>query len=197
MHVDKELIARLVEEIVGRLTNDRGTEHVLVIASRNAGSSIVLPQGSGAERKLFFYDESYDGQRIDRYVLPRLEINDMVDLALGKAVTPAAEMVRSLVLSGKTVEVLEYVYTAHESTAPPPLYQLYSRYAETLRAFGLTPARAVHKRVRLPNRVISEKELEACRAGGIKRIDIAPGALVTSLAEDYARKYGMEIQRSE
>jgi len=195
--VDKELITRLVEDIVGRLMDERGTEHVLLICSRNEGFEMALPSGSTANRKLFFYDESYDTERIDRYILPRLQINDMADLALGRAVTPAAEMVRNLLLSGKTVEVLEYVHTIHENTAHPKLYQLYSQYAETLRSFGLTPAREVHKLVRLAKRVISEKDLEECRANGIKRVGISPGAMVTALAEDYARQNGIEIQRNE
>ncbi|SHO52786.1 hypothetical protein [Desulfopila aestuarii] len=197
MHVDKELVARLVDEIVGRLTDDHGAEHVLVIGSRNVGNEIFLPSDNAANRKIFFYDESYDNQKIDRYVLPSLQINDMADLALGRAVTPVAEMVRSLLLSGKKVEVLNYVYMAHESTAPPKLYQLYSEYAETLHAFGLAPVKEVRKLVCLTNRIISEKDLKACRAGGIKRIAIYPKTIVTSLAEDYARQFGIEIQRSE
>lgn len=197
MRVDKELITRLVAEIVGQLSQERPAEHILVIGSRNDDVGKALPSGNTLSRKLFFSAEGDDTERIDRYILPCLQLNDMADLALGKAVSPDAVIIRNLLLAGKTVEVLEYAYKECENTAPPPLYHLYCQYDETLRSFGLSPVHVEVKRVSLTKKVISEKDLEKCRAGGITRIDVSSSSIVTSLAKDYARQYRIEIQRSE
>jgi hypothetical protein len=53
------------------------------------------------------------------------------------------------------------------------------------------------KSTRLDSKVISEKDMEKCHANGITRIGITGNALVTSLAEECAKKFGIEIQRDE
>lgn len=197
MRVDKELVERVVEQILGQLSQVHGHENVLILSSRNDGTTIPLPPEGDRPRKVYYSDEAYDVSRIDRYILPRLEINDMVDLALGKASAPRGEEVLNLLLAGKVVEVLGYAYTACENTAPPRLFQMYSNYAETLAAFGLRSFKQAQKRSRLNKRVISEKDIENSHAEGVKRISVPDNALITSLAQECAKKFGIEIQQDE
>jgi ethanolamine utilization protein len=195
VRVDKELVGQIVVQVLGQLAETHGTQNVLILGSRNVGTDIPQAIGDGATRALYYSDEAVEVGQIDRYFLPRLELSDMADLALGKTNSPRAEEVLKLLLGGKTVEVLEYAYSAFESTAPPRLFQLYCDYAETLSGFGLRPVQQAQKTTRLNSKVISEKDMEKCHADGITRIGITGKALVTSLAEECAKKFGIEIQR--
>lgn len=197
MRVDKELVEQIVEQVLGQLSETHGTQHVLILGSRNVGTDIQQAIGDRANRRLYYSDEAGEVGQIDRYFLPRLELSDMADLALGKTNSPRAEEVLKLLLAGKTIEVLEYAYSAFESTAPPRLFQLYCDYAETLSGFGLRPMQQAQKTNRLNSKVISEKDMEKCHADGITRIGITGKTLVTSLAEECAKKFGIEIQRDE
>ncbi len=197
MRVDKELVEQLVQQILGQLTHGHGIENVLILGSKNDVVDIQLPDDDGVTRRMFYSDEVYDAGQIDRYILPRLELGDMADLALGKTTSPRSDEVLKLLMSGKTVEVVSYAFSAFENTAPPKLFQLYCDYAETLSGFGLRPYTAVQKKIRLNKRVISEQDLEKCHAEGISRIAVTDKALVTSLAEECAKKFGIEIQRDE
>ncbi len=200
MHVDKELVEQLVVQILTRLEDRDGVHNVLVLGSRNVGVDFPLAGENGKACKLYYSDEAGGVAQVDcydRYILPRLELSDMADLALGKTGSQRAEQVLNLLLGGKTVEVLQYVYSAFEKTAPPRLFQLYCDYAETLSGFGLRPVQQVQKSGRLKNKVISERDMEKCHADGIRRVDITAKALVTSLAAESAKKFGIEIQRDE
>lgn len=195
MRVDKELIEELVQQILGQLTQKHGVENVLIIGSRNDGVDLQLSSDDGVTRRLFYSNELYDANQIDRYILPCLELNDMADLALGKTTSPLSDEVLKLLMGGKNVEVVTYAFNAFENTAPPKLFQLYCNYAETLEGFGIRPYKKVQKTIRLTKRVISEQDLEKCHAEGLSRVGVADNALVTSLAEDCAKKFGIEIQR--
>lgn len=196
MPVDRELVEQLVVQILGQLELTQATENVLVLGSKYDADNLLLPKDDGVVVKVYSSDDVYNARQIDRYVLPHLELGDMADLAMGKTSSPKAKEVLDLLLIGKTVEVYQYEYTAYENTAAPPLYQLYCDYAETLRGFGLHPLqKQVQKTVRLDGRVISEKDVEKCNIEGITRIGISGNALVTSLAEECAKKFGIEIQR--
>lgn len=197
MHVDKEFVEQIVVQILDQLSGTHGTQNVLILGSRNVGVDIPQAVDDGVTRRLYYSDEAGDVGQIDRYVLPRLELSDMAELALGKAGSPIAEEVLNLLLGGKTVEVQEYAYSAFEHTAPPRLFQLYCDYAETLSGFGLRPVHQSQKTTRLNSKVISEKDMEKCHANGITRVGITGKALVTSLAEECAKKFGIEIQRDE
>ena len=197
MHVDKKFVEQIVVQILDQLAGSHATQNVLILGSRNVATDIPQAVDYGVSRRLYYSDEAGDVGQIDRYVLPRLELSDMADLALGKNNSPRAEEVLNLLLGGKTVEVLEYAYSAFESTAPPRLFQLYCDYAETLSGFGLRPVQQAQKTTRLDGKVISEKDMEKCNADGITRIGITDNALVTSLAEECAKKFGIEIQRDE
>jgi len=197
VHVDKKFVEQIVVQILDQLAGSHATQNVLILGSRNVATDIPQAVDYGVSRRLYYSDEAGDVGQIDRYVLPRLELSDMADLALGKNNSPRAEEVLNLLLGGKTVEVLEYAYSAFESTAPPRLFQLYCDYAETLSGFGLRPVQQAQKTTRLDGKVISEKDMEKCNADGITRIGITDNALVTSLAEECAKKFGIEIQRDE
>lgn len=197
MRVDKELVEQVVEEILGRLTESHGVENVLVLGSRNGAADLSLPSDTEVTRKVFYSDETCNVSQIDRYILPRLELADMVDLAAGKSNSVTGESVLNLLLAGKSVEVLKYAYDDYEHTAPSALYKLYSDYAETLTGFGLRPMQMAQKSSRLANRVISEKDIEKCHAEGVQRLIITGKAMVTSLADECAKKSGIEILRDD
>ncbi|MFT5700132.1 MAG: hypothetical protein ACI8ZB_003003 [Desulforhopalus sp.] len=196
MRVDKALVEQLVVQILGQLATTQGVQNVLILGSTGDASSISLPKIDGVTTKVYCSDDVYDATEIDRYVLPFLELEDMADLALGKATSIKAREVLALLLNGKTVEVCQYAYTGFENSATSQLYQIYCDYAETLSGFGLGPLqKQIKKATRMSARVVSEKDIEKCNADGITRISIPGKALVTSLAEECAKKFGIEIQR--
>ncbi len=196
MRVDKELVEQMVVQIMGQLASAQNVQNVLVLGSKDDAARISLPKNDDIKAKMYSSDEVYDAAQIDRYILPSLEIEDMADIALGKATSVRAREVLALLLSGKTVEVYQYAYAGYQNSAPSQLYQMYCDYEETLSGFGLCPVqKQVHKLTRLGGRVISEKDIEKCNAEGVTRIGVQAKALVTSLAEECAKKFGIEIQR--
>lgn len=196
MRVDKDLVEQLVVQILGQLAKAQGVQNVLILGSQSDAAGISLPKSDGFTTKVFCSDDAYDAGEIDRYVLPVLELEDMADLALGKAASIKAREVLALLLQGKTIEVHRYAYTDFENSAHLKLYQLYANYAETLNDFGLCPMqKQIHKAIRVNARVVSEKDIEKCNAEGITRIGVSDKAFVTSLAEECAKKFGIEIQR--
>ncbi|BHH85921.1 hypothetical protein [Desulforhopalus sp. 52FAK] len=197
MRVDKELVEQLVVQILGQLSSGHDVENVLVLGSRSEADQLRLPGSADSKVNVLCVDDVYNAGEIDRYILPRLEVEDMADLAVGKATSSKAKDVLALLLGGKTVEVYQYGYTKFEETAPVQLYQLYSDYAKTLSDFGLCPLqKQVRRVVRVTSKVLSEKDIEKCAAEGVTRIGVSGKALVTSLAEECAKKFGIEIERN-
>lgn len=196
MRVDKELVEQMVVQIMGQLATARAVQNILILGSRHDAASITLPKQTDFTTKVYCSDDVFDAADIDRYILPVLEIEDMADLALGKATSVKAREILALLLSGKTVEVYQYAYAGYEDTAPLPLYQLYCDYAETLSDFGLCSVQKhVQKTTRIGARVVSEQDIEKCNAQGVTRITVSAKAIVTSLAVECAKKFGIEIQR--
>ena len=195
MVVHKEMIASIVSEILGQLGHGRSIQRLLVIGSRTDVEDMERVLDPKCQHQLIFTDEQGARDGFDRYVLPRLELSDMADLALGRAESGTAATVRELLLAGKTVEVAAYGYTAYETTAKPALYQLYRQYDQTLQTFGLVPMAPVVRAGRLHKRLISEQDLRECRDQGLRNIEIPAKAVVTALGADYAREHGIEIQR--
>lgn len=196
MPVDKELVEQLVVQILGQLSDAQRFQNILVLGNRDEASQIRLPHNGDTKVNLFCEGEAYNAETIDRYILPRLEVEDMADLAVGKATSDKAKDILSLLLIGKTVEVQQYAYTNYKETAPGKLYQLYCDYAASLSDFGLCPLeKKVQKSESIHAGVLSEKDIEKCGSEGITRIRVFGKTLVTSLAEECAKKFGIEIQR--
>ena len=196
MPADKELIESIVAQVIRQLSGTvQPLEHVMIIGSEDEAGADVF--ADGVKRAISYSDGPPSGTKIDRYVLPLLEVGDMADLVMGKGTSASGKKVLELLLTGKTVEVLEYEYLRYEDSAPLPLVKLYRDYAETLTGFGLRPVKTTKKRTQLTQRVISEKDIEAADRQGVKEIGVASGALITSLADETARKLGIEILRDQ
>lgn len=196
MRVDKELVEQMVLQIMGQLATAQGVQNVLILGSKIDAANISLPKQDDVTTKVYCSDDAFDVAEIDRYILPSLEIEDMADLALGKATSVKARQILDLLLGGKTVEVYTYAYAGYAESAPSQLYQMYCDYAKTLNGFGLCPLqKQVQKTNRISAKVISEKDVEKCNADGITRIIVSHKAIVTSLAVECAKKFGIEIQR--
>lgn len=199
MHVDRELVEHLVVQILGQLAAKRDIENIFILGSKDEAAGVSLPKIDGVAANVHYSDEALiDVNGFDRYILPRLEMDDMADLAHGKATSARAREVLGYLLKGKTVEVYRYAYKDFEDSASPGLYQLYCGYAESLSGFGLCPLQEqVQKTTRVNAGVISERDVERYNAEGVRRIGISDKALVTSLAEECAKKFGIEIQRDK
>lgn len=195
MAVHKEMIASIVSEILGQLGHGHSLRRLLVIGSRADVEDMERLLDPEYQYQLLFADEQGARDGFDRYVLPRLELNDMADLAQGRAESGTAATVRELLLAGRTVEVAAYAYTTYEATAQPSLHQLYRQYDQTLQTFGLVPMTPVTRQERLNKHLISEQDLKSCRAQGLRYVRIPAKAVVTALGADYAREHGIEIQR--
>ena len=195
MHADKELIATIVGEIVARLNISRQSQRILIIGARGEAAQLAAKLTEEGDSQLFYSSEQTDLSDCHRYVLPRLELNDMVDLALGRATSHTAETVRELLLAGRQVEVADFAWFAHQESASEPLLGLYRQYQRTLESFGMVVMAQKTQAERLAKKVISEQDLRQCRTRGLQYLEIPAGAIVTALGIDYAREHNIILKR--
>ena len=77
---------------------------------------------------MLYASDPYQSEQVDRYILPCLYIDQMVDLALGKGGSKLMYAVRQALLAGKTVEVFQWEYEKYMHSAPRPMLDLYATY---------------------------------------------------------------------
>lgn len=191
------LVEQIVEQVLDRLTGGETTENILILANRSEASTVNLPEQATVVSRLFYTDDDFSNARINRYILPQLEPGDMADLAQGKPGSEKVAGVLELLLSGKSVEVLEYKHTRFQDTAPAPLLDLYQSYVETLGRYGLKPFARPAKNVKTSRKVISERDVEKFHKDGFTCIKISAKSLITPLAKEHATKCGIKLHHDK
>ena len=196
MAVDERRVAALVAEVLARLENTP-SHRALVLACRDKADHARVRTTVGEAIELLYLDEGIDPATVDRLLLPTLHWTDMADLANGRAVGKVSRLMLDLLLAGREIEVLEYAYHDRIKQAPPALIALYRRYEEQLKSFGLRPLARRDAPLAPERKLLSEKDLIACRAAGQMWVRISRNGVVTALAADYAKAHGMTIFRGE
>lgn len=197
MPAESALIESIALKVLERLDDLQAMERILILRERKAGPEISLPEENGVARRYYYRDEARPDITYDRWILPRLEISDLVDLAQGKPGSDKVAGVLHILLAGNTVEVIEFAHLAYEQTAPASLFELYRGYTEKVAGFGLVSLAKVQREAACDGRILGERAVEQFHAEGVSRIRLAADSLVTPLAEECARKFGIEIQRDQ
>ena len=188
----EQLITRLVQSILKELQPEK-SKTIVVFAAR----SRKLPEGLtdllGPKVRILYADDSYQSENVDRYILPCLYIDQMVDLALGKGGSRLMYAVRQVLLAGKNVEVFQWEYEKYLQSAPRAMLDLYSRYRKELEAFGLRACTGPVTPVRFEKKVLTEADILRARENTTMQLEVAPGCRITPLALETARNLGIRI----
>jgi hypothetical protein len=187
------LVTRLAQAILRELEVEK-CETVLLFATM----AQKLPEGLSAlidrKARVLHVDESYQPEQVDRFILPCLHIDQMVDLAIGRGGSKLIYGVRQVLLSGRKVEVYEWEYLRYQETVPRPMLDLYTGYRKQLETFGLTDCTSSKKTsVRFDGNVLTEADILQARQQGAMQFDIAARCRVTPLAIETARNIGIRI----
>ncbi len=138
-----------------------------------------------------------DAQNV-QYVLPRLSLGRMADLAQGRAGDDTGEELLRLLLSGKKIQVFSMEYRDHEATAPKALIQVYKDHEATLATFGITrlgqddkaPAASFEAPAK---KLVTEKDVMDAHGRGMTRLILGRDALITPLARETAQELNMGL----
>lgn len=195
-------LAELVRAAVAEaLTGGRACSGplVLVLGARDETLAAHLRPRLGPDAELLFLGEDTGGRAPERRILPELCCAGMADLALGRASGPVLTEVLGLLLSGKTVEVLEFAWRRHAHSAPPALARLYQGYERTLASYGLIAfqegetAGTTGRGGAARRRVITERQVKEAAARGARALAAPERAVITPLARDAARELNIHI----
>ncbi|MCP4119092.1 MAG: hypothetical protein GY737_27555 [Desulfobacteraceae bacterium] len=202
----EDLIQKLTRDILQQLNDETepGTgggaeaktqsETVLIFGKKEDTYTEPLLSLINSNARILFLDEDWRDKAIDRYVLPLLTLGQMGELAQGTARGRIGGEVLTTVLSGKTVEVVQYGYTYYMETAPEPLLRLYETQKETLKGFGIKEFEPMAKDLlRSRKRVVTETEVKNARDKGASTLQVPADACITPLAEEFARDNSIEI----
>jgi len=187
------LVTRLTHAILKELQAEQ-QETVLLFS----GSEQKLPEGLSAlidqKARVVHVEEQYQTDQVNRFILPCLHIDQMVDLAIGKGGSKLMYAVRQVLLSGRKVEVYEWEYLRYLDTAPRAMLDLYEGYRKQLEGFGLTDCTSNRKQpVRFDRNVLTEADILQAREHGTLQLAIAERCRVTPLALETARNLGIRI----
>lgn len=193
------LVARLTRTIVQELQAEQQRKTIVLFTK--AGQP--LPEGIAealadlldrSTTNVLYATDSWRHKEVDRFILPCLHIDQMVDLALGKGGSKMMYAVRQVLLAGRQVEVCRFEYRKYLETAPPQLISLYEDYCRQLQGFGLVELkRKGHSSVRIMKKVVTEADILEVRKQGARQLLLAAGCRITPLAHETARNLGIQL----
>lgn len=186
------LVTRLAQSILRELQAEK-RETILLFAGREQKLPEGLTELLGQGPRLLHIGDPCHADQVDRYILPCLYIDQMVDLALGKGGSKLMYGVRQVLLAGKTVEVFQWEYEKYMHTAPRAMLDLYAAYRKELEVFGLTACITAAAPLRFGKNVLTEADILQAREQGAIQLDIAANCRVTPLARETARNLGIRI----
>lgn len=153
----------------------------------------------------------------DFLVIPALSVSSLAWIAQGIKGDETSTFVLEGLLHGKRVLVLEdgLEYKRFKQTCPSGLYALYESYGEKLGVLGvrigelkeLTEGKTLstpdvcgdeeqRTPIRMEEKVITEKKLEALDCQDRSLVSIPAKAIITPMAKDYIRKKHIQIARA-
>ena len=196
----EDLIRKLTQEVIQQLNSEKETgteapkESILIFGKRDDTYTEPLLSLINSPARILFLDEDWKGKAIDRHVLPLLTLSQMGELSQGMARGRIGGEVLTTILSGKTVEVVQYGYTYYQDTAPEALLRLYEAQKETLRGFGIKEFEPMGQELlRSRKRLITETEVQKARDKGAATLQVPSDAWITPLAAEFARDNSIEI----
>lgn len=193
--MDFELLAaRLVKDILHELQLLQQRETVLLFTGRDRRLPEGLAELLDPKARVLYPEDPWEMAEVDRFILPCLHIDQMVDLALGKSGGKLMYAVRRVLLAGRTVEVFQFEYRRYLDTAPRELIGLYEQYRRQLAGFGIIDGLARQKRAaRIDRKVLTAADILQARDQGVQQLDIAGCCRVTPLARETARDLGIHL----
>lgn len=188
------LVARLTRTIVQELQAEQQRKTVVLFIKCGQ----PLPEGLAdlldTTTRVLYADDTWQPENVDRFILPCLHLDQMVDLALGKGGSRLMYAVRQVLLAGREVEVYQYEYRKYLETAPLQLINLYEDYRKQLRGFGLIECIRHRKNgLRIGKKVLTESDILKARDQGDQQLLLSAGCRVTPLAAETARNLGIKL----
>ncbi len=186
------LVTQLAQSILKELQAEK-RQTIVLFAERDRKLPEGLAELLGPESRVLHVSDPYHSERVDRYILPCLYIDQMVDLALGKGGSKLMYAVRQVLLTGKTVEVFQWEYEKYMHSAPRAMLDLYAAYRKELGGFGLTNCAQKATPVRFGKKVLTEADILWAQEHGSIQLDVAASCRITPLARETARNLGIRI----
>jgi len=185
------LISRLSRAIITDLQGKQRTT-VLIFCRRDQPLPERLTEQLGPDFRIMYSGDAYRLAKADRFILPCLYIDQMVDLALGKGGSRLMYAVRQVLLAGRTVEVFSWEYRQYLESGPRPLLERYEKYRRQLESYGLIDWLPEKDRpLRLDRRVLTEADVRGAQDRGARQLDLPGHCRITPLAVETARDLGI------
>ncbi len=203
-----ELIEKIVAEVLKQVARDAREpgpdvldSSYLILAKKERTDLLALEHAMPKGVNLVFPENFSNlqvlqvGREYENIIIPYLSMRDMADLALGRPAGQVQGLVLQLLMSGHSVQVVEYEYQKkYKDTAPPPLLALFTSYEKRLESYGLTRfRRAGNGGETIQKRLLTEKDMKEFLDRGITTLTVLKQTLITSLADDLAKAKGMTI----
>ena len=192
----ESLVSKITAEILSQFSEALGKpkETVMVFGKSDDAYPSCVGRILKSGVRVLYLDTDWQASRVDRYILPFLDLNQMGDLSRGMARGRIAGMVLNTVLKGHVVEVAAYGYEHYLETAPEALIKLYQGQRETLIDFGIRPLEDKRESLRMTDKsLITEKDVRQALEKRIGSLRVMKGACVTPLAADLARENKIKI----
>lgn len=192
----EKLVSQVMEKVLQQINRPKQGLNTLILAKKKDVTDPLLLEEINRGGHLYFLDDDHKDLKFSKYILPRLTVNQMVDLAMGKAAGRIGKEVMDLVLRGKTVDVLEYEYKKYLCTAPEALLRHYESLESTLKDFGI---KGFEKKdtgaLRLRKKVLTQKDMNIAVQQSKKLVQVPKDTCITPLAREFARDHHIRIQR--
>lgn len=196
MEID-DLVRTITANVIKQMQATTTKKCCMVLSRKTPLLTERIQQLVGDDKEIFYFGEELQGQTVNRYILPSLSCNNMVDLAAGRAEGLYVKEVMSLLLQGTEVEVLDFDYKGFSETAPGPLYRLYESYQDTLKSFGLVPFRVKKpETIRFWKELVTEQTINETEQRGASTLEVSRTSKVTPLAQETAKTFNITIQKS-
>lgn len=192
------LIRAITKEVLKQVHGTTKKETLLIFGEKGC------PKGEAVQKRfaetyevVYFGEGSPEPSACKRLVIPSLTIGHMAGLASAKADGPLMEGVLASLLSGQTVEVMEYEYRRYEDAAPEGLLAHLEAQKERLETFGLVPMDLTSKEtVRIRKALVTEADIEDAIRKNARKVWLPQGTQITPLAVEHAKNAGILIARA-
>lgn len=189
-----ELARHIARQLLDHLGKEQAVPCVMILAERDERIASRVRELLKEKVDLLFYGEHAGDRTPVRYLLPELSCSAMAELAMGAASGEMTAEILRLLLSGTSVEVLEFAYRAFRETAPDALFLLYQGYEKTLAGYGLKEfAFAQPDAVRFSGALVTAGDVNRARGQGASVLSVPPAAKITPLAFETARDLNITI----
>ncbi len=194
MELDK-LVETLTRLVLAEVEEMKPAKTALVFSAKKQGIPGSVRNLLGDNWQVVYPVDVFEYSDIDRFILPEMKIDQMVNLALGKSGLQWLSMVRKVLLSGRKVEVIEFEYRKYPESGPQALISLYEEYYQRLLSFGIIEAVGDKSKTEttLLNGLITEKDVQRMWENNIRCLELGKKCQLTPLAQDFAREHRMSL----